>query len=414
MKTSKPIGPWSRMRARIASAAAVCTVAVWRRPARMAPDGRATHPSRRLGGLRPARTDGLRGARRATELGEPVPSGLHRVPRRGRRRGGRSASGSLVQRRGTRAPCGCGARARRGGRPGPDRRGARRVRGPGALRRRATERRPDLAAVPLGRPPGGPGALRRAVLHDRGQRRRVACRRWGDRADVVGRSARAAQGVAARRAQALLANLVHGHPGGGVPHGRRGDGAQLRVARSHGRRRGDDAAARDGAGLMLRVTRVLAPNPSVYKLEGTNTWVVGAGPSIVIDPGPPDRDHVAQVREDAGEVAVVLVTHDHEDHGEGAVAFGGLVGAPVYAWRLEGTTRLTDGARFTAGGGVELVAVHGAGHSPDHVAFFEPTERALFTGDTVVGRGTSFIDPPEGDLARYLTTLHRMLELHPR
>jgi glyoxylase-like metal-dependent hydrolase (beta-lactamase superfamily II) len=165
---------------------------------------------------------------------------------------------------------------------------------------------------------------------------------------------------------------------------------------------------------MLRATRVLAPNPSVYTLEGTNTWVVGAGPSIVIDPGPPDRDHVAQVREAAGEVAAVLVTHDHEDHGEGAVAFAELVGALVYAWRLGGTTRLTDGARFTAGGDVELVAVHGAGHSPDHVAFFEPTEGALFTGDTVVGRGTSFIDPPEGDLARYLTTLHRMLELHPR
>jgi glyoxylase-like metal-dependent hydrolase (beta-lactamase superfamily II) len=165
---------------------------------------------------------------------------------------------------------------------------------------------------------------------------------------------------------------------------------------------------------MLRITRVLAPNPSVYTLEGTNTWVVGASPSIVIDPGPPDPDHIAQIRQDAGAVAAVLVTHDHEDHGEGAVTFGELVGAPVYAWRLADTTRLTDGARFTAGGGAVLVAVHGAGHSPDHVAFFEPTERALFTGDTVVGRGTSFIDPPEGDLARYLTTLHRMLELHPR
>ena len=165
---------------------------------------------------------------------------------------------------------------------------------------------------------------------------------------------------------------------------------------------------------MLRVVRVLAPNPSVYTLDGTNTWVVGVDPSIVIDPGPPDAGHVEQIRRDAGDVAAVLVTHDHEDHGEGAVAFGELIGAPVYAWRLDGATRLTDGARFTAGGGVELVAVHGAGHSPDHVAFFEPTERALFTGDAVVGRGTSFIDPPEGDLARYLTTLHRMLELHPR
>ena len=165
---------------------------------------------------------------------------------------------------------------------------------------------------------------------------------------------------------------------------------------------------------MLRVVRVLAPNPSVYTLEGTNTWIVGADPSIVIDPGPLDPGHVDQIRRDAGAISSVLVTHDHEDHGEGAVALGALVDAPVYAWRLDGATRLTDGSRFTAGGGVELVAVHGAGHSADHVAFFEPAARALFTGDTVVGRGTSFIDPPEGDLARYLTTLHRMLELHPR
>jgi glyoxylase-like metal-dependent hydrolase (beta-lactamase superfamily II) len=165
---------------------------------------------------------------------------------------------------------------------------------------------------------------------------------------------------------------------------------------------------------MLRVLRVLAPNPSLYTLEGTNTWVVGADPSIVIDPGPPDPGHIAQIRHDAGDVSAVLVTHDHEDHGEGAIAFGELVGAPVLAWRLKGATRLADGATFVAGGGVELVGVHGAGHSPDHVAFLEPTERALFTGDTVVGRGTSFIDPPEGDLTRYLQTLHRMLELHPR
>lgn len=164
---------------------------------------------------------------------------------------------------------------------------------------------------------------------------------------------------------------------------------------------------------MLRIVRVLAPNPSVYTLEGTNTWVVGAGPSIVIDPGPPDIGHVEQIRADAGDVSAVLATHDHEDHAQGALAFGELVGAPVYAWRLKGAARLTDGARFTAGG-AELVAVHGAGHSPDHVAFFAPAERSLFTGDTVVGRGTSFIDPPEGDLSRYLQTLRRMLELHPR
>jgi ribonuclease/clavin/mitogillin len=62
---------------------------------------------------------------------------------------------------------------------------------------------------------------------------------------------------------------------------------------------------------------------------------------------------------------------------------------------------------------VEVVAEYTPGHSSDHVAFFVPSERALFTGDAVVGRGTSFIDPPDGDLVQYLRSLHRMQELNP-
>jgi len=71
---------------------------------------------------------------------------------------------------------------------------------------------------------------------------------------------------------------------------------------------------------MLRIVRVLAPNPSIYTLEGTNTWIVGADPSIVIDPGPDDGDHLEEVAQVAGRVAAVLVTHDHEDHAPGAPA----------------------------------------------------------------------------------------------
>jgi glyoxylase-like metal-dependent hydrolase (beta-lactamase superfamily II) len=164
---------------------------------------------------------------------------------------------------------------------------------------------------------------------------------------------------------------------------------------------------------MLRIVRVLAPNPSVYTLEGTNTWIVGDGPSIVIDPGPDDPAHHAEVLAAARTVAAVLVTHDHEDHAEGAVDFAERAGAPLHAWRLASATKIRDGARVEVPGAT-LVAVHTAGHSADHLAFFEPTERALFTGDAVVGRGTSFIDPPDGDLSAYLTSLHTMLELHPR
>jgi glyoxylase-like metal-dependent hydrolase (beta-lactamase superfamily II) len=164
---------------------------------------------------------------------------------------------------------------------------------------------------------------------------------------------------------------------------------------------------------MLRVVRVLASNPSVYTLEGTNTWVVGDGPMIVIDPGPDDAAHRRDVLAEAIEVAAVLVTHDHEDHAEGAAAFAERAGAPLWAWRLNGAAHLADGKRFAVPG-AELTALHTPGHSADHVVFFEPDAGALFTGDAVVGRGTSFIDPPDGDLVRYLASLHRMLDVQPR
>jgi glyoxylase-like metal-dependent hydrolase (beta-lactamase superfamily II) len=162
-----------------------------------------------------------------------------------------------------------------------------------------------------------------------------------------------------------------------------------------------------------RVVRVLAPNPSVFTLDGTNTWVVGSDPSIVVDPGPAIEDHLEEVARVAGRVAAVLVTHDHEDHAEGAAAFGRLVGAPVHAWRLEGAERLRDGQRFAAGE-TELDAMHTPGHSADHVVFIDAGSGALFSGDAVLGRGTTFIDAPDGDLAKYLTSLRRMLERRPR
>jgi glyoxylase-like metal-dependent hydrolase (beta-lactamase superfamily II) len=164
---------------------------------------------------------------------------------------------------------------------------------------------------------------------------------------------------------------------------------------------------------MLPVRRVLAPNPSPYTLEGTNTWIVGSEPTIVIDPGPDIPEHLAAVAREAGRVGVVLVTHDHPDHAPGALPFAQLVGAPVHAFKLAGAERLRAGQHVHAGG-LDLTAVHTPGHTSDHVAFFEHGSGALFTGDAVVGRGTSFIDPPDGDLVQYLRSLKRMVELGPR
>jgi glyoxylase-like metal-dependent hydrolase (beta-lactamase superfamily II) len=164
---------------------------------------------------------------------------------------------------------------------------------------------------------------------------------------------------------------------------------------------------------VLRIVRVLAPNPSVYTLEGTNTWIIGEGPSVVIDPGPDDEGHLDEVARASGSVGAVLVTHDHEDHAPGATAFAARMGAPVYAFRLVGAQHLRDG-QVVRVGGLTVVAVHSPGHTSDHVVFHMRDEGALFTGDAVLGRGTSFIDPPDGDLAQYLRSLKRMQDLAPR
>lgn len=165
---------------------------------------------------------------------------------------------------------------------------------------------------------------------------------------------------------------------------------------------------------MLRVARVLAPNPGVRELEGTNTYVVGEAPAIVVDPGPDDEGHLEEVRGTAARVGAIVLTHDHPDHAPGAVRLAALTGATIHAFRPPtGGSRLRDGDAVSCDG-VSLTAIATPGHTPDHVAFWNETVRALFTGDAVLGRGTSVIDPPEGDLVAYLRSLNRMKELDPR
>jgi glyoxylase-like metal-dependent hydrolase (beta-lactamase superfamily II) len=172
----------------------------------------------------------------------------------------------------------------------------------------------------------------------------------------------------------------------------------------------------------LRVIRILAPNPGIRELEGTNTWIVGDAPALVIDPGPDDRGHLAEVARTAGSVGAIALTHDHPDHAPGALPLAAMTGARVFAARsVEGPAegprgvmeRIRDGEQVSTGS-ASLGVLATPGHTPDHVAFFDARSGSLFTGDAVLGRGTSVIDPPEGDLAAYVRSLRRMRELGPR
>ena len=158
---------------------------------------------------------------------------------------------------------------------------------------------------------------------------------------------------------------------------------------------------------------MLAPNANMMTLDGTNTWILrepGAPRSIVIDPGPPDEPHLAAVAELAGEVGVVLLTHHHLDHSEAAKEFAERMGCGVRAldpeYRL-GSEGLGDGDVVELDG-LEVHVVATPGHTADSLSFVLPAERAVLTGDTVLGRGTTVVAHPTASSGAYLDSLDRL------
>jgi glyoxylase-like metal-dependent hydrolase (beta-lactamase superfamily II) len=164
-----------------------------------------------------------------------------------------------------------------------------------------------------------------------------------------------------------------------------------------------------------RALRLLAPNPGPMTLEGTNTWVLrepGDERCVVVDPGPLDATHLARVAEH-GPVALIVLTHGHIDHAEAAPALHELTGAPVVARDTAlciGAEPLDDaGSREVAG--LDWLTVLTPGHSSDSVCLLLPSDRALLTGDTILGRGTTVVAHPDGRLSEYLESLQRLRDL---
>jgi glyoxylase-like metal-dependent hydrolase (beta-lactamase superfamily II) len=143
------------------------------------------------------------------------------------------------------------------------------------------------------------------------------------------------------------------------------------------------------------VVRVRASNPSPMTLDGTNTYVVEGWN---IDPGPEDESHLGAVLEAAGgEVAGIVLTHDHLDHSEGAARLASMAG---------GIAVLHPGGGDDAG---PFEVLPSPGHSRDSVCLIHG--RVCFSGDTVLGEGSVFVPGGGGGLAGYLAALEHLLEL---
>jgi glyoxylase-like metal-dependent hydrolase (beta-lactamase superfamily II) len=164
------------------------------------------------------------------------------------------------------------------------------------------------------------------------------------------------------------------------------------------------------------VTLVRAPNPSPMTLSGTNSYVLdgGDGTALVIDPGPAIYRHVHALIETAAAqrltITRIALTHGHSDHALAAPTLAAATGALIYAHPASRVTRDAD-LPLEAGFAVGSLALHtidAPGHTFDHVIFYLPAENALFTGDTILGEGTTVIAPPGGAMRPYQHTLQRL------
>jgi glyoxylase-like metal-dependent hydrolase (beta-lactamase superfamily II) len=216
----------------------------------------------------------------------------------------------------------------------------------------------------------------------------------------------------------------------------------------------DDARYGEVVQLSPLVSRVTAKNPSKFSYLGTGTYIVGGRDVAVIDPGPRLDGHRAALSAalDGRRVRAILVTHCHSDHSPLAEWLHDVTGAPRVAfgphtvnedWVDDDTDpheldeeeaaaakaaeeageevehealdlafvpdlRVVDGELAAEGDGWSMRAVHTPGHTSNHLAFSLDQERALFTGDHIMGWSTTIITPPDGDMRAYFDSLRKV------
>jgi glyoxylase-like metal-dependent hydrolase (beta-lactamase superfamily II) len=190
-----------------------------------------------------------------------------------------------------------------------------------------------------------------------------------------------------------------------------------------------DVAAGTLVQLSPVVSRLLAPNPGPFTFKGTGVYILGAGSQVaVIDPGPALPEHIDALKRALGprQISHILVTHTHRDHSPAAAALKAWSEAEIYGVVSPVGVDKTDGMVDEAhdhdfvpdvtvtdgmlidGDGFLLECVATPGHTANHMCYALAQEKALFSGDHVMGWSTSVIAPPDGNMGDYLASLDRL------
>jgi glyoxylase-like metal-dependent hydrolase (beta-lactamase superfamily II) len=165
----------------------------------------------------------------------------------------------------------------------------------------------------------------------------------------------------------------------------------------------------------VNIRSITAPNPGPFTLDGTRTYLLGE--TTVIDPGPVIDSHIQAILESMPKLQTILITHRHGDHAPAAIPLQQATGAKIFAPAgvLDDSAvarRLANGDSIDVDGDrVEVIAT--PGHTQEHVCFFT-RDRDLFSGDTILGFGTTAIFPPDGSMREYIASLRLLRSRDPQ
>ncbi|MGZ5491978.1 MAG: MBL fold metallo-hydrolase [Thermoanaerobaculia bacterium] len=165
----------------------------------------------------------------------------------------------------------------------------------------------------------------------------------------------------------------------------------------------------------MKIRSITAPNPGAFTLDGTRTWLLGQ--TAVIDPGPAIHSHVRAIAQAMPRLELILITHRHADHAPAAIPLKEATGALIYAPAEVFDDGLVD--RRLSGGEIidiedePLEVIPTPGHTHEHICFLSD-DGDLFTGDTILGAGTTAIFPPDGNMRDYIESLRLLRSRNPR
>ncbi|HVE72042.1 MAG TPA: MBL fold metallo-hydrolase [Thermoanaerobaculia bacterium] len=163
----------------------------------------------------------------------------------------------------------------------------------------------------------------------------------------------------------------------------------------------------------MNIRRLLAPNPGPFTLDGTQTYLLGD--SAVLDPGPDIESHIDRIFEAMPRLQAILITHRHADHAPAAVPLKARSGAKIIAPRnvLDEVDQRVSGGELLEIDGETIEVIATPGHTNEHVCYLI-AGGDLFTGDTVLGAGTTAIFPPDGHMGDYIRSLRTLRARNPK